>query len=279
MRYSVEHQSRYTYSRPVFLEPQIIRLQPRCNVHQRPENFQIEILPQPAGKCAHLDAEGNQVTTAWFAGQTEELLITTSFRIETLLTNPFDYLITEPACERLPVDYSPGSRLALACHRTKIGDTSVAAFAKALALESNHESSGFLTLLYTKLYQFDVVIRPEGAPLAPELTLRTQCGSCRDLALLFIAACRHQGLAARFVSGYQEGDPDQDTRELHAWVEVYLPGGGWRGYDPTHGLVVADHHIAVAASYDPAGAAPLSGNFRGTGATAELSFHINLARE
>ncbi|MBN2809029.1 MAG: transglutaminase family protein [Deltaproteobacteria bacterium] len=279
MRYKIKHQSCYRYSRPVFLEPQIIRLQPRCDVNQRPDDFYIRITPQPAGLCQHLDAEGNQATSVWFNGLTENLQIETSFTVETRLANPFDYLITEPNCENLPASYAHELDPALACHLTPIGDATVSAFAAALAWECNHESPAFLTRLCAKLYEFNIIIRPEGDPLPPQETLQTKCGSCRDLALLFMAVCRCQGLAARFVSGYQEGDPDQNARELHAWAEVYLPGGGWRGYDPTHGLVVSDRHIVVAASFAPAGAAPLSGNFRGTGATAELSFNISLTRE
>jgi len=91
-----------------------------------------------------------------------------------------------------------------------------------------------------------------------------------------MAACRNYGLATRFVSGYQEGDSDMTHRHLHAWVEVYIPGGGWRGYDPSHGLAVADRHIALSASYAPAGTLPVKGNFRGTGVTAEMKYFISL---
>jgi len=92
-----------------------------------------------------------------------------------------------------------------------------------------------------------------------------------------MAVCRSVGLAARFVSGYQEGDPDMEERHLHAWPEVYVPGGGWRGYDPTHGLNVADRHIALAASHWAKGTLPVKGNFRKTGAAARMSYHISLA--
>lgn len=89
-------------------------------------------------------------------------------------------------------------------------------------------------------------------------------------------ACRAVGLGARFVSGYQEGDPEQERRDLHAWAEVYLPGGGWRGYDPTHGLAVADRHVALAAGMRPALAAPITGTFRGTGASSRMQTDIKI---
>ena len=88
-------------------------------------------------------------------------------------------------------------------------------------------------------------------------------GACRDFAVLFIDACRCVGLAARFVSGYQDAYRSMGKRDLHAWAEVYLPGAGWRGYDPTRGLAVADHHVAVAAAADPQNAAPVTATYRG----------------
>jgi transglutaminase-like putative cysteine protease len=92
--------------------------------------------------------------------------------------------------------------------------------------------------------------------------------------------CRAIGIAARFVSGYQEGDSIQQSRDLHAWVEVYLPGAGWRGYDPTLGLIVSDRHIPLAASAIPRYAAAVQGTVtpvaRGENAIAELQAQISL---
>jgi transglutaminase-like putative cysteine protease len=104
-------------------------------------------------------------------------------------------------------------------------------------------------------------------------------GSCRDFAVLFMAACQAVGLAARFVSGYQEGDEAQEARELHAWPEVYIPGGGWRGFDPTHGLAVCDRHVPLAAAAHPANAAPVSGKLKpGCLATTQLNYQIQISR-
>jgi transglutaminase-like putative cysteine protease len=93
-----------------------------------------------------------------------------------------------------------------------------------------------------------------------------------------MAVCRAAAIPSRFVSGCQEGDPDCQEADLHGWAEVYLPGFGWRGYDPTHGLAVADRHIVYAASALVANAAPVSGSFRGTGATAQMQHRIRMQR-
>jgi transglutaminase-like putative cysteine protease len=98
------------------------------------------------------------------------------------------------------------------------------------------------------------------------------------MAMLFIAACRSQGLAARFVSGYSIHHPPEVTeQELHAWAEVYLPGGGWRGYDPSLGLAVADGHVALVSAPDHQLAAPVSGSYRGTGVQAQLSYQVKIS--
>ncbi|WP_225322951.1 transglutaminase family protein [Synechococcus sp. RSCCF101] len=121
-------------------------------------------------------------------------------------------------------------------------------------------------------------VRHQGDPYPPSVTWSSRQGSCRDMAVLFMDVCRAMGLACRFVSGYQEGDPDWEYRHLHAWVEVYLPGGGWRGYDPTHGLAVADRHIALVAAPCSRLTAPVSGNLRsGIGAVAHLEHQLSIA--
>jgi transglutaminase-like putative cysteine protease len=121
------------------------------------------------------------------------------------------------------------------------------------------------------------IARPDGAPWTSDETLLRGEGACRDLAVVFIDACRGVGLAARFVSGYKlELDRIEENADLHAWAEVYLPGGGWRGYDPSLGLVVADRHVAVAASCEPELAAPTTGSFRGTGAIGRMTAQVRL---
>ncbi|HEV2448249.1 MAG TPA: transglutaminase-like domain-containing protein, partial [Candidatus Sulfopaludibacter sp.] len=122
---------------------------------------------------------------------------------------------------------------------------------------------------------FRHVVREDGPPLPPDVTLREGAASCRDLAVLFCAACRAHRLAARFVSGYERAAAFEEQSEMHAWAEVYLPGGGWRGYDPSRGLAVSTGHIAVAAAADPQLAAPIIGAYRGSArSTMEHSIHM-----
>jgi transglutaminase-like putative cysteine protease len=120
-----------------------------------------------------------------------------------------------------------------------------------------------LNALNQKIYKScGYLLRIDGAPWPPGVTWSKKSGSCRDLAVLFMEVCRSIGLAARFVSGYEAG-VESPERYLHAWAEVFLPGAGWRGYDPTHGLVVADGHIVLAAAPRQQQTMPIEGQVQG----------------
>jgi len=278
MYYRVKHRTVYAYSAAVFLEPHVIRLRPRCDGTQRLMRFNLRVKPQPAGLTECSDLEGNSTAQIWFEDVTDTLEIVTAFEIETLRWNPFDYLLTESSAYTLPMSYAGELESLLSLYRSTSGlHETVIQFARAVAEEVNEQTGPFLTELSRRIYNTcECVVREEGDAQFSEVTLAAKEGSCRDLAVLFISACRAQGIAARFVSGYQEGVADQEKRELHAWAEVYLPGGGWRGYDPTHGLAVADRHIVLAVGPTPLLAAPVTGRFRGTGATAKMSADIEL---
>jgi transglutaminase-like putative cysteine protease len=152
-------------------------------------------------------------------------------------------------------------------------------FARSLAAGCGWQTIPFLSALNQHLFAATrQVIRRAGAPHSAETTLREQEGSCRDLAVLFCAACRAVGLAARFVSGYERDASLLENGDLHAWAEVYLEGAGWTGYDPSRALAVAASHVAVASAGDPMNAAPVSGTFRGQ-AQAEMEYSISMQAE
>ena len=111
--------------------------------------------------------------------------------------------------------------------------------------------------------------------MSPEETVARGAGACRDLAVLFVECCRAMGLAARFVSGYAYTD-DVTPAEMHAWGEVYLAGGGWRGYDPSRGLAAGDQHVTLAAAADPVDAAPVVGTFRGDVVNSRLQTELTM---
>ena len=277
MLFEVTHVTTYNYSRPVFLEPHTLRFHPRSDGQQRVNRFDLSVNPHPEVITECLDCEGNVVTEVWFGSLTDAFEVTVQFAVETLRRDPFDYLLS-PDAEKLPIQYPSEDSPSLVPYLDGDGiDGSVAELAQTVAQKAKGQTVPFLFLLTQEIHNIcRTVIREEGDPLPSSVTLANREGSCRDLTVLFMDACRAQGIASRFVSGYQEGVSGLAERDLHAWAEVYLPGGGWRSYDPTLGLAVSDRHIAAAASRTSQGAAPITGSFRGTEATTRMTSHIEL---
>jgi transglutaminase-like putative cysteine protease len=253
VQYQVLHTIEYTYDRAVRLTPHDLRLQPRTDGFQTLQSFQLQVRPSPLGQTTVIDALGNLVTRCWWAPETkiDRLTIQASSTTQTHYSNPFDYLL-EPWATHLPVDYPRSQSILLSPYFPQpyfdlSPSWSTIEWAQDLASQCQSQVSEFLLQLNQTIYQnCTYCVRERGAPWPAHVTWQRKQGSCRDLVVLFMAACEAVGLASRFVSGYEQGAPEQE-QTLHAWAEVYLPGAGWRGYDPTMGLVVSDRHIALAA--------------------------------
>ncbi|MEM6255951.1 MAG: transglutaminase family protein [Cyanobacteria bacterium P01_D01_bin.156] len=265
MRYRIIHQTRYDYAEPVRLGTHIIRLQPRVDGSQRLHYFTCEIAPTPRKSIDWLDLEGTVCRQVWFSNtDINTLTIATQCEVETLRTNPFDYLSPDWAIAA-PVDYPQSTQQLVAPYlTTSYADSpAVIDWAQQQLHQADSNVGMFLTRLTQTIYQTCTYEhRHQGPPWPPGVVLAEQQGTCRDFTVLFMAACRAVGLAARFVSGYQRGAQDQTSHDLHAWPEVYVPGGGWRGFDPTLGLAVADDHISLAAAREPAQAAAVTGTLQ-----------------
>lgn len=275
MRISIAHSTVYRYSAPIYLEPHTFRLRPRQDGTQWLHRYSLEISPAPAGQTECLDQDGNAAVQAWFADLVQDLTVRSSFEVETRCSNPFDYVLTAPP--GLPVPYGEPLSSALAAYLDP-GPISAAVreFAEGIRRDASGQALEFLRVLNARLYEdFQHAVRADGPPFPAEHTLCQGAGTCRDLTVLFCTACRAVGIAARFVSGYEGEAATQEHAYMHAWAEVYVPGGGWRGYDPTQGLAVANSHIVIAAAADPRLAAPVTGTFRGA-ATAAMEFAIEL---
>ena len=313
MLLSIRHHLRYVYGRPVFLEPMTLRLTPKQDCSQQLLEHSLRLNAAPAGSSAIQAADGSGALVCWFVEERDQLEITMEARVRTLRPNPFDWIITFAPAQRLPARYPAAEASALAAYldpdegaslgaplQTQqqvqrgasagfgpgVGDGliagpgagTVAAWAAELAAAVDQNTTAFLMELADRIHHdFQHVGRFEGEPMAPEETLAGRNGACRDTAMLFVAACRSQGLAARFVSGYSiHHPPEVSEHELHAWAEVYLSGAGWRGYDPSLGLAVADGHLVLATAPDHILAAPVTGTYRGTGVTSTMTYALTV---
>jgi transglutaminase-like putative cysteine protease len=274
MQLTVRHRTRYSYSRPVRLGPQRLRFHPRDDGAQHVVEHRLQISPSPRGRNDHIDLEGNRVTQVWFASDTDHLEIDVTMRVDTLRSDPFDFVLDQDAVS-LPIDHAYDVVCARGYLERIHADDAVTAFAAEMSLAVDRDTLRFLDRLNRELFaEFGHIHRETGIPQSPAETLQRRQGACRDLTVLFVDCCRAEGLAARFASGYQRGDLQSERRHLHAWPEVYLPGAGWRGFDPTHGRAIADTHVTIAAAARPEDTMPVSGLFFGEGVTSTLEYEL-----
>ncbi len=264
MYYHISHSIAHTFDRPVLLHPHLIRLRPRSDGWQRLCNFSLHVDPKPLDIAQIIDLDGNVIVKLWFEKPITELQCTTNAQVETCQLNPFDYQL-EPWALKLPIDY-PSSLLAQLHPYLQpyaaIFDPSSIELARDIYQKVDGKTTSFLGKLNQHLQKVcKPIIGDRSESWLPGVTWKAQRGSARDIAVLFMEVCRAMGLAARFVSGYQEGSSERENSTLHAWVEVYLPGAGWRGYDPTQGLAVSDSYVALAASAFPQYTAPIEGDY------------------
>jgi transglutaminase-like putative cysteine protease len=273
MRFESAHRTTYRYDAPVYLEPHLFRLCPRTDGVQRLERFELSIDPPPAGLAQLLDPEGNLITQAWFIEPATYLKVESRFAAETLRVNPYDFLLPPAAQLTVPLTYPEDLRSLLDLYRVTDTPPEVTEFARKMG-GAGGDLMTYLESATRRIFEeFRHTERLEGPPLSAFETLAAREGSCRDLAVLFAEVCRAQGIAARFVSGYERASAGEERSYMHAWTEVYVPGGGWRGYDPSRGLAVSTGHIAVAASLSPSLAAPISGGYRGS---AKASMEVKI---
>jgi transglutaminase-like putative cysteine protease len=276
MRLEIVHDTTYNFTAPVFLEPHTICLRPHTNARQQLISYDMIVEPEPIGLSECTELTGT-ATTMWFEGLWTRLSIRVRSQVELPQHNPYNFFVTHPGTLTLPANYPASARPDLHAYR-KRGRKSqdVTVFADDAAKAAQRDTLRFLSDLPNTIYNgFNRDVREHGRVWPPSKTLRERRGACRDLAVLFIDACRSQGLAARFVSGYVFGEA-QSERHLHAWAEVYLPGAGWRGYDPSNGLAVAGDHVSVAYAADPLTAAPVTGTYRGTDVKSTIAYRIRM---
>ncbi|MDP3166120.1 MAG: transglutaminase family protein, partial [Hydrogenophaga sp.] len=268
---ALSHITHYQYDRLVRLGPQVVRLRPAP--HSRTKVLSYSLKVEPTGHFINWqqDPFANYQARLVFPEPTREFKVTVDLVVEMAVFNPFDFFL-EPEAEEFPFAYSKEQAHELAPYLATEPATPLLKSYLAAIDRTPKRTIDFLVGLNQKL-QGDIkyAIRMEPGVQTPEQTLVSRSGSCRDSGWLLVQVLRQLGLAARFVSGYLiQLKPDQksldgpsgaevDFTDLHAWCEVYLPGAGWIGFDPTSGLLAGEGHIPVACTPEPSTAAPVSG--------------------
>ncbi|TWU59160.1 Transglutaminase-like superfamily protein [Rubripirellula tenax] len=278
MIFQIHHRITYRYTRPVIVEPLTIRLRPRSDGAQRLLDYRCTLSPIPLHLCEVVDVFGNAAMQVSFNGVHLEVCVDIDARVETLRTHPFDYLSLDERATNLPAVYDREVDKALAAYLHRAGsDPAIDQWAASLSNSLGNQTQSFLLQATEKIArEFDSSNRYGGPPLSPAETFASKRGACRDLAVLFMDMCRSQGIASRFVSGYVHEPGRIGTSELHAWAEVYLPGGGWRGYDPSRGIAVSDQHIPVASGPEPPWAAATEGCYIGAASESTIEYEVKV---
>ena len=266
-RYKILHRTYYNFTAPVRLEPHVLRLRPRENHELRIESSTLDITP-PATLRWHRDVEDNSVAIATFDMPADQLLIESAVIIQHYNEAPLDFLVADYAMN-YPFTYTPDDGTVLSPYMNVAANETNDALTDWIATlwqpTEPIQTYALLQRLCVHIQQkLSYQVREEPGVQTAIDTLSRGTGSCRDFATLFMEAARRLGLAARFVSGYLNAPPSAvDFGATHAWAEVYLPGAGWKGFDPTIGAIVGTDHIAVAVARLPEAVPPIAGSFVG----------------
>jgi uncharacterized protein (DUF2126 family) len=309
---ALHHRTHYKYDRLVSLGPQIVRLRPAPHSRTRILSYSLRVTPQKYFVNWQQDPQSNYLARLVFPEQTTGFSVEVDLVAEMAVLNPFDFFL-EPDAEKFPFEYDhvldhelepfqlkcwltpKFTKYLKAIRADLLGEKTLrASKRKKDAPKTPTESQklrtiDFLVAVNQRLWHdIKYLIRLEPGVQTPEETLTNKSGSCRDSAWLLCQLFRHCGLAARFVSGYLiqlkadvkaldgPSGAEKDFTDLHAWCEIYLPGGGWIGLDPTSGLLAGEGHIPLACTPDPQSAAPISGAV--DECESEFSFDMGITR-
>lgn len=285
---ALNHVTHYQYDRLVKLGPQVVRLRPAPHSRTKVLSYSQRIEPAEHFINWQQDPFANYQARLVFPEPTREFKVTVDLVVEMAVYNPFDFFL-EPSAENFPFSYAKGQAAELAPYLVTEPLTPLLAKYLKKVNTTEQRTIDFLVGI-NQLVQQDVgyTIRMEPGVQTPEETLEKGTGSCRDSGWLLVQLLRHLGLAARFVSGYLiqltadvksvdgPNGPEKDFTDLHAWCEVFLPGAGWIGLDPTSGLLAGEGHVPLACTPQPSSAAPIEGGV--DKCEVEFSHHMQVTR-
>jgi transglutaminase-like putative cysteine protease len=280
--YQIIHRTNYSYSGLVRLGPHSLHLRSREGYDLRIESSTLTIQPQAFLRW-HRDVEGNSVAIAHFTCESDHLLIESILHIEQYDQQPLDFLVEDYAVN-YPFTYDLEDYAVLQPYlfgNTDHVDPALSHWlSKIWRREEPIESYSLLQRINRSIHSLiSYERREEPGVQPPSQTLFKQTGSCRDLAFLFMGLAKQLGFASRFVSGYSYTTrASHDAGSTHAWAEVFLPGAGWKGFDPTRGDIVGENYIPVAVGRLPHLVPPISGSFHGKAVLQAMTVSVIVER-
>ncbi len=298
IRVALNHKTEYHYDRLVALTPQVVRLRPAPHTRTPILSYSLKVTPREHFLNWQQDPYSNYLARLVFPRESKEFRVEVDLVADLTVINPFDFFV-EASAETYPFVYEPVLAKELIPYlETEPAGPRLQALVDDLRAEGPRMVDYLVTINQRLANEIKYLIRMEPGIQVCEETLTLRSGSCRDTGWLLVQVLRHLGLAARFVSGYLiqlkadvkaldgPSGTEADFTDLHAWAEVYLPGAGWIGLDPTSGLLAGEGHIPLACAADPRSAAPVSGSFTWTKdparpeetCTPEFHFEMSVTR-
>ena len=288
---ALHHVSDYRYDRPISLGPQVVRLRPAPHTRAHVQSYALKIEPEGHFLNWQQDAFGNWLARVVFPEKTSRFRVEVDLVLEIRVFNPFDFFLEDHA---LTFPFAYGAELAEELTpylEIKESDPELMAYVAAID-DTPQSTVDFLVAFNQKLNaDLGYTLRMEAGVQTAAETLNLLQGSCRDMAWLACQILRHKGLATRFVSGYSiqlKADLEsldgpsgvaQDVTDLHAWYEVYLPGAGWIGLDPTSGMFTGEGHIPLCCAPNPTSAAPITGAHEAANAVFDHKMSVTRIHE
>lgn len=288
---ALNHVTTYQYDRPITLGPQIIRLRPAPHCRTPVTSYSLRVTPEDHFINWQQDPHGNYLARFIFREKTQQLRVEVDLVAEMTVINPFEFFVDESA-EKYPFEYVPELRKDLLPYLEQTADDeALKSYIDSLDLSPRKTIDLLVDINQRLQSDINYMIRMEPGVQSCRETLEKRSGSCRDSAWLLAQVCRQMGLASRFVSGYLiqlapdvksldgPSGPDEDFTDLHAWTEVFLPGAGWVGLDPTSGLFCGEGHLPLACTPNPQTAAPIHGAVEKSEVEFDFSMSLTRVRE
>lgn len=271
IRVAIQHKTTYEFDRFVNVAPHVLRLQPAAHSRTKIHAYSLKVLPETHFVNVQQDPFGNFQTRLVFPEKTNKLEFYVEVIADMTVINPFDFFV-ESYAEEYPFAYDKALKKELEPYLQVTESCPLLDKWLSTVDRKNTPINDFLVAINSRLAaDIGYGIRLEPGVQTCEETLTLKKGSCRDTSWLLVQILRSLGLAARFASGYLvqltadvkaldgPSGPEEDFTDLHAWCEVFLPGAGWVGLDPTSGLFAGEGHIPLACTPEPASAAPITG--------------------
>jgi len=265
MKIKIIHETVYEFNNPVTIQPHYLRFTPKITPYNQLENYSLWITPNPLGLSRQIDSENNMVHFCWFNGLYKQLTIHAESNLVLQENNPFNFILFPDTYFYLPFHYQSDL---LEILNASLIVPSIAGplieYGNQILERSMFNTLSFITNLTSQIHiDFVAEQRLIGEPFIADKTFALKKGSCRDLSWMQIQLLRFMGIAARFTSGYYYTNMENSLYELHGWLEVYLPGAGWIGFDPSNGIIAGNTHIPVCSSSRYENTMPVTGSFVG----------------